>query len=117
MTTLIPEVSIGEVLHTTDDYAVRIDEIIDPETKLPMVIYAIVSTETGVREAELRGYANAIQWANKMQGVRNEVRETEMHVEQLRATFAPDDEFDPREDFDEDLEPKLSKGEALDLLN
>jgi hypothetical protein len=126
----LPTPELGKVLYSTNDYAVRIDEIIDAESKQPLLIYAIISTETGVREAELRGYANAIQWSHKMQHTMNEVRETEAQEQELLDAFPPEVEVttdtentpvteDDTNDFvpDTEEEEPVSKAEAMDILN
>ena len=66
---------LGRIVHSTPDYVVRLETLIEPESKEELVVYAIVNRDTGVREAEHRGYIPAVQYSNAMQAAANKQRE------------------------------------------
>ena len=113
--TFAPEV--GKVLHLTNDYAVQICIITDAETKQDLTVYGIINTGTGVREAELRGFHHAIQWANKMQSETNKLTEEALQTDLLLESM-PDVYNDSPEAADvEDTASDLSAKEAGDILS
>jgi hypothetical protein len=56
---------MDNVLYSSEFYEVAITTITE-ESGNELVVYGVFNKETGVREAELRGYAHAIQWANTL---------------------------------------------------
>lgn len=81
--TAIKEAVVGRIVHETPSFVVRIDEMEDPETGKALLVYGIVNKETGLREAELRGFTGAVAWTNKLQHDMNELIEVQRQEEFL----------------------------------
>jgi hypothetical protein len=115
---MINEVEVGTVVYETQDYSVRLEEIVDVETKLPLVVYGLINNSTGVREAELRALTTAISWATKVQADLNESRIAEEQAAAIVAAM-PSEEREAvfEADFDVNAAPAITEADMKRLID
>jgi hypothetical protein len=70
----------GKVVYTTTNYEVRVTTIKESGSDADLEVYGIFNINTGVREAELRGYPHALKWADNL-----EIQISEMIAERVAA--------------------------------
>lgn len=89
----LSEPTIGRIVFELNNYLVQIISINDPETKQSLTVYGVINKDTGVREAELRGFIPAVGLCSQIQKGSDEMREklnkTEELEQQLRAALEP----------------------------
>ena len=71
---------LGKVVYTTSNYEVRVTTIRESGSDTDLEVYGVFNTNTGVREAELRGYPHALKWADNL-----EIQISEMIAERVAA--------------------------------
>ena len=106
------EVQLDKVVYSTSNYEVRVCFITEPESGNELDVYGIFNLETGVREAELRGYPHSIKWCDNLQKSLDEIFSdramADAEAETIKEALTPDpEEAEVDEDgIEESVEPE-----------
>lgn len=80
------EAAVGTKLYSLDKYEVIVVRLDDADAHGgALTCYGVFNTDTGIREAEFRGYPHAMTFCRRLQDQWQEVLEAEAEEEELRS--------------------------------
>lgn len=88
----------GLVVYDNEHYSLVISVVKEAETRDELYVYGVVNKGTGVREAEIRSYAHAVNWATELEKAINNIGKKKDEADELLAAMPMHTrkEVDPR---------------------